>query len=788
MQMNLAALVGVLIVHQTAMAEAPTANYIFPSGAQRGTSVTARVGGCNLHRSPQLIWTGPGITAPAQLQPIETIWFEGPVIPQPASQQKEDYPRDFAAPLVVAADAPLGRQTWRLSTSQGVTTAWGFVVGDLPEVIEHELDGDAPPLRVDLPVTINGRIFPREDVDAWSFQVKAGQTIVCRVATSEFGSPLDARIELRGPDDRVLGEQLPEGIGTPNLKVVAPVAGEYRVRIHDAAFGGLQDHVYRLTVTTGPLLEGAYPLGGRRGTASEFELQGANPGESRSTITMPMTGSEFAIRLPEQNAVGEVRLELDDLAEILEVEPNNDTPQPASIPAVLNGRIQSAGDVDLWTFTAQKGIEYDFDVRAARSGSMLDAVLEVQDATGKRLADADDSPGLQTDARLRWTAPADGEYWLAIKDRLASRGDSRFAYRIRIVSSNQPEFALTSITDTLTIERGKTANLKVSLDRGPGFKEPVELSLEGLPTGVTVASPAMPIMIAANQRELQLTLKAATDARVAVAPVKFIGRAKIGEQELTAQTSFHPANPEPGRLALADKSGQCWIAVAIPTPFKFAGIFETKFISRGSVFVRKYQIDRQGFEGPLEVQLADRQGRHLQGVTATHVVVPAGESNFEFAVTLPPWMEVGRTCRSTLSVTGQVTDADGQQHTVSYSSNDQHNQMIALVDPGRFAVQLPRTTLTATPGQQVKMPVRIQRGSGLVQPITVELITPNGNEGVSGTTIELPGDQSDGLLTMKFENTLSGLELRPVTIRALTKDERGLPITAETSLTLVKAR
>jgi hypothetical protein len=277
MRMNLAALVGVLIVHQTAMAEAPTANYIFPAGAQRGTSVTARVGGCNLHRSPQLIWTGSGITAPVQLQPTETIWFEGPVIPQPASQQKEDYPRDFAAPLVVAADAPLGRQTWRLSTSQGVTTAWGFVVGALPEVVEQELDGDAPPVRVDLPVTINGRIFPREDVDAWSFLAKAGQTIVCRVATSEFGSPLDARIELRGPDGHVLCEQLPEGNGTPNLKVVAPNDGEYQVRIHDAAFGGLQDHVYRLTVTTGPLLEGAYPLGGRRGTATAFELQGANP-------------------------------------------------------------------------------------------------------------------------------------------------------------------------------------------------------------------------------------------------------------------------------------------------------------------------------------------------------------------------------------------------------------------------------------------------------------------------------------------------------------------------------
>lgn len=779
--------VSILIVaQQSVTAEAPTANYLFPAGAQRGTKVNARIGGCNLHRAPQLIWIGSGVTAPSELSPTEKIWFEGPVIPQPASQQKEDYPRDFAAPLEIAPDAPLGRQTWRLSTSQGVTTAWGFVVGTLPEVIEHEVDGDAPATRVDLPVTINGRIFPREDVDAWSFVAKAGQTIVCQVATSEFGSPLNARIEVRGPNGQVLGEQLPEGTSTPNLKLVAPVDGEYQVRIHDVAFGGLQDHVYRLAVSTGPLLEQVYPLGGQRGRETVFEFHGANLAAPQQRFTLPATGSQFVLRLPDdQRAVGEVCVELDDLTEILEAEPNDAMPQTVSVPTILNGRIQSPGDVDVWTFTAKKGTEYDFDVRAARLGSPLDAVLELQDATGKRLADADDSPGLQTDARLRWSAPADGEYRLAIKDRLASRGDARFAYRIRIVSSDQPEMSLTSTNDTLILERGKTTALKISLDRGPGFKEAVELSLDGLPAGVTV-SPAQPLVIGTNQRELQFNLKAEADAAIAVKPVKIIGRTKVGERELVAQTQFHPTNPEPGRLALADGTEQCWVGVAVPTPFKFVGIFETKFISRGSVFIRKYHIDRHGFEGPLEVQLADRQGRHLQGVTATPVVVPAGQSDFEFAVTLPPWMEIGRTCRSTLAVTGQVTDPDGRAHIVSYSSNDQHNQMIALVDPGRFAVQLPRTTLSARPGQQIELPVRIQRSHGLAQSVSVELVASGGVNGVSAATIEISGDRSEGSLPIKLAEKLAGLELRPMIIRAHTKDERGLPVTAETSLTLVK--
>lgn len=787
MRIRLAPLTILLISSQLAFAEVPTANYIFPAGGRRGTNVAARIGGCNLHDAPRLTWIGNGVTAPSLLNPTETIWFEGPVIPQPASQQKEDYPRDFAAPLQIAADAPSGRQAWRLSTSQGVTNAWGFLVGDFPEVVEQEVDGDAPAVRVELPVTINGRIFPREDVDAWSFVATRGQTINCRVATSEFGSPLEARIEIRDATGMVLGEQSPEGNSTPDLRFVVPADGEYQVRIHDSGFGGLQDHVYRLTVTSGPVIDGVFPLGGQRGTQLPLELSGVNLVEQVMTVTLPATGSDFVLHVPAPG-FGSATLDLDDLPEMREVESGNDTSQQFTVPAVLNGRIQTLGDTDTWKFTAKKGMEYDFEVRAARYGSPLDAVLEISDVAGKRLVEADDSQGIQTDARLRWTAPADADYQVSIRDRLPSRGGARFAYRIRIVSTEQPQFTLVANLDALNLDRGKTANLKVTLDRGPGFKEAVEVQVEGLPAGVSISSPTSPMLIAANQRELQLTLKAEADAVIALAPVKLTGRAKSGDRELTSVVAVQPPRPEQGRIAVEDPSQRLWVAVAIPTPFKFVGIFETKFIPRGAVFVRKYHIDRNGFEGPLEVRLADRQGRHLQGVHASSVTVPSGQSDFEFAVTLPPWMEIGRTCRSTLAVVGKTTDPDGTVHTVSYSSNDQNNQMIALVDPGRFALQLPRTTLSARPGQTVELPVRVQRGPGLSNAVSLELIASLPIQGVSASAVEIPGDATGALVKITFAQALAGIEVHPVILRATTKDERGLPVTAETSLQLVRDR
>ncbi|MEK6258506.1 MAG: PPC domain-containing protein [Planctomycetota bacterium] len=767
-------------------ADPPTASYIFPAGGQRATNVSARIGGCNLFDAPRLIWLGEGVATPAKLTPIEAIWFEGPVIPQPASQRNEDYPRDFSAALVLAPTAPLGLQTWRLATSQGVTSAWGFVVGEFPEVIEDEVDGQSPAVRVELPVTINGRIFPREDVDAWSFVAKAGQTLTCHVATSVFGSPLDARLEVRDSAGRILGERLPEGSATPALRFTAPADGEYQVRIHDTAFGGLQDHVYRLTVTAGPSLDAVYPLGGRRGAKTRLELSGVNLPQPAVEITLPDEGAEFVWRLDDaKSSWGEVRLDLDDFDELLEVEPNDMAPQSCSVPGVLNGRIQLPGDVDVWRFAAKKGIEYQFEARAARLGSPLDAVLEVHDADGKRLAEADDLGNGQTDARLRFTAPADAEYRLSVRDRLASRGDARFAYRIRATSIEQPEFALSLAVDSTNLERGKTGNVKLSLDRGPGFKEPVTVEAEGLPPGVTLASPAV---IAANQKDVQLQFKTEAAARITAVPLKIIGRTKVGDREFFRRARAIDLPPPQGSTSPPVASDSFWLAVVPPTPFKFVGIFETKFIPRGAVFVRKYRVERNGFEGPLEVQLADRQGRHLQGVRASPVVIPAGQSDFEFAVVLPPWMEIGRTCRSTLSVSGIVTDPDGSPQKVSYSSNDQNNQMIALVDPGRLAMQLPRTTFATAPGHRLELPLRLQRDRGLTNSVTIELVLPKGCRGVTASPLEIAGDQNSGTLLVELANAASGLDLRSLTIRATTRDERGLPVTAETPLVLVSSR
>jgi hypothetical protein len=64
-------------------------------------------------------WRVAGIQAVSQLKRCpSTVWFEGPVLPLPDSQQKEDYPVDHDGTVAIAADAASGVRWWRVATAR----------------------------------------------------------------------------------------------------------------------------------------------------------------------------------------------------------------------------------------------------------------------------------------------------------------------------------------------------------------------------------------------------------------------------------------------------------------------------------------------------------------------------------------------------------------------------------------------------------------------------------------------------------------------------------------------
>jgi hypothetical protein len=718
---------------------------------------------------------GTGVSAPDVLPETTTVWLEGPVIPLPDSQQAEDYPKDHAAWIDVAADAPLGIRHWRVWTAQGATPALRFVVGDLPEIVEEEIDGDAVPVAVTLPVTVNGRIFPREDVDFWSFRAKRGDVVTCVVEAARLGSPLDARIELLDPSGRRLAE-CDDALGAdPRLSVAIPEDGTYQVKIHDVNVRGGQALVYRLTLTTAPYVESTYPLGGRRGSETAFELHGTGLPAERVPIALPCGApSEFVHTLSLRGGTtNPVALAVDDLPESLEEEPN-DSGRPTVVltpPVIANGRIGRQGDVDCWHVALEKGVATDFRVIARALGSPVDAIVTIVDKDGKELGRAE-GPG-KADPRLIFSAPATATYCVKVEDRFRSLGGPRYAYRLRIARPSEPDFHLRFENDALTVLRGSTVKLRVVAERLGGFSAPLALEVEGLPIGVS----ASPTVISAKQNAAEIVLKADRTARVGGARLTIRGTADEGaaKRTRTATKLAEPGVPELDSVLLA---------VALPTPFNVTGATDFRWAPRGTVRHRRFRINRGGFRGPIEVRLADRQARHLQGVTGPVLTIPPGESEFDYPATLPAWMETGRTSRSVVMAIGALEDPDGTIHEVSTTSPQADLQIIAVVEPGRLAVELGCSSVGASPGGTSSVPVRIVRGKGLRGAAKLELIVPSHLSAIAADPVDVAADQSAATLRIAFAALPETINM-PVIIRATIVDQ-GDPVVAEAKLEIVR--
>ena len=90
------------------------------------------------------------------------------------------------------------------------------------------------------------------------------------------------------------------------------------------------------------------------------------------------------------------------------------------------------------------------------------------------------------------------------------------------------------------------------------------------------------------------------------------------------------------------------------------------------------------------------------------------------------------------------------QHYVSYSSVQQNDQIIAVVEAGRLSVGLEKPAVVAVRGKSVAVPVKVGRGKGLAGPVKVELIAPQHLHGVTAEPVVVPADQSAGVLTLHF--------------------------------------
>ncbi|BDC49642.1 hypothetical protein F183_A19580 [Bryobacterales bacterium F-183] len=253
-----------------------------------------------------------------------------------------------------------------------------------------------------------------------------------------------------------------------------------------------------------PMIVDLKPRGAERGKPFVLTVTGRNLGEGSKVLSTlpgsftPMAGAamrevSFLVEPKADAAPGTYALRLqgkDGISNVLlftlgifpetseeESEPgrptnSNDTVESAqplqSAPLVVNGKLNGP-ERDVYRVSGKLGERRVFEVEARRCGSALDPVIRILDAAGNLLARSEDAPGIGLDARIDFTFPKEGNYYVEVHDARYSTQEQNF-YRLKMGSYAYAE-------DLFPLGGKRGSKVDVSLT-GPRLAKPVTIAAD----------------------------------------------------------------------------------------------------------------------------------------------------------------------------------------------------------------------------------------------------------------------------------------------------------------------
>ncbi len=570
-----------------ASAQYPTAQLtsIFPFGGQVGTTVEVTAAGTDLDEVTELTFSHPGIKAAPKMQPGK-------------DGQPQPVPRVFT--VTIAGDVPRGLYEARVRGYYGLSNPRMFAVDVLPEILEAEPNNPRDKAQlIALESTVNGRV-EAEKADCYKLALKKGQRVLAECFAFRADSQLDGTLILCGPSGNEIARSMDVLRRDPLLDFTATEDGEYVLELYDFLYKGGDNHGYRLTVSARPRVDFVFPPVGTAGSKGNFTLYGRNlPGGEKTElkaldgvklekitveIQLPASGDPAATaaqQLEPSDSAGEslvyrakfgdveanpVPIYLTTLPVVNEVEPNSKgaEAQKLNLPCEVAGQFQQRGDQDFFTFDADKGQVWYFEVFSERLGQTSDPYLIVQrvkkndkgEESISEVAALDEGQKLtqqqlqnmtfdtsHADVSYKLAVPESGTYRVLLRDLyFQTRGNPSYLYRLAI-RPQTPDFRLLAVAEaprnqqngnkidlwSPVLQRGGTQGVRVYAQRQDDFVGDIDLQVEGLPAGVTCAG----LTLGGDQTIGTLLFSATEDAAPWSGPLKITGRAKINDKELT---------------------------------------------------------------------------------------------------------------------------------------------------------------------------------------------------------------------------------------------------------------
>lgn len=250
------------------------------------------------------------------------------------------------------------------------------------------------------------------------------------------------------------------------------------------------------------------------------------------------------------------------------------------------------------------------------------------------------------DSRLTFTAPADGDYLVKLKDVRGLEG-ADFAYTLTI-RPRRPDFSVATALPRNTIAPGSRQEFKVTATRVDGFDGPITVDVGGtLPPGFSVTSP---LVIEAGQIEAYGVISAADDA---VAPTE--ENSKASKVTATATVQGEPVTHDAGTLGELKLGEPPQIKVTIhPAPGGAQPLPTTEgeplafAMHPGETIMLLVKVERNGFDGIVSFG-NEKSGRNLphgaivDNIGLNGLMLLDGQTEREFFITADKILKPGES-------------------------------------------------------------------------------------------------------------------------------------------------
>lgn len=458
----------------------------------------------------------------SQLDRAQGLWFSLParyfqVKPLRSTVERTEFE------VTVAADCPLGLYGLRLATEDGLSNLHLLAIDDLTTAIAGDLLA--------------------AEVDRIPFEAQAGQQISFDILCSRLGKDADPLLTI--VDER--GQRIVQKDNSPGIfydcvfSHTFQTAGKYTLEVRDSRYLGSPHWRYWLRIGNFPAARVSLPSTIAPGQTTKLELPevGNSFLDVVTSADQPPGSFYQAIKRPGDGAAAWIPLVCSALPVAIESEPNDNKDSPThvvSLPASLQGVLNPAGDVDMFSFMLAKGDKLSLRAESKTIQSAADLEVILLDRTGREIQRMDDVSlpgGALEEPSFNFTSNDDSIYFLIVRD-MSGSGSPAHSYRIDITPT-QPKLLLSSEVSSLSVPVKSYQRLPFTVTRTdcPG---PIELSLVNAPPGITLE----PTTIPEGVNSLDCKLFAAEGIALGLSTLQIVAKTKVGEQEILAPLTVQP--------------------------------------------------------------------------------------------------------------------------------------------------------------------------------------------------------------------------------------------------------